>query len=236
MLSIVAMYIVPMISLVSGITSLESVPADAVLHSPISDSSGDSDGASTPITANDSGESLPDWVLAGSVLEGDPHRVVVESGPHQRIRERDLEMDKALLKATNDYIAWYLENENAPLAMRFDLAYIKSHLVNPHYQLNTVREFKVGPMHTSYAMLEFDQAFRRQLDQRWRDVVATSRMLGVGFVGGAVLALLAVAYSYFRLDHATRGFYTGRLQFLAVAAILVLVTAGVLTARWIPWM
>jgi len=221
---------------VEGSASTSS--GEANLNTPISDSTEAADeSVSTPENVSGRGANeLPDWVLAGSVLEGNVHRVVVESGPHQRIRERDLELDKALLIATNDYIAWYLESDTAPMLINFDLQYIKSRLVSSEHKLNTVREFKVGPMHTSYAMLEVDHSVRQQLDHRWQDVVAKSRMLYTALIGGAVLALLGVMFSYFCLDNATRGFYTGRLQFVAVAVILILVAAGVLTARWIPWM
>jgi hypothetical protein len=43
-------------------------------------------------------------------------------------------------------------------------------------------------------------------------------------------------FGYFRVDNATRGYYTGRLQFLSAAAILAIVGAGVVLARWIHWL
>ena len=43
-------------------------------------------------------------------------------------------------------------------------------------------------------------------------------------------------FSYFRLDNATRGCYTGRLQFLTAAAILAVIGGGVFAARWIHWL
>ena len=53
---------------------------------------------------------------------------------------------------------------------------------------------------------------------------------------GIVLLLVTTLFGYFKLDTATRGYYTGRLQFAAAAAILALVAASVLLAKWIPWM
>ena len=50
-----------------------------------------------------------------------------------------------------------------------------------------------------------------------------------------VLLLVAGVFSYFSLDTATRGFYTGRLQFLAAIAILALIGAGLYFARLITW-
>jgi len=223
-----------------AVRAVESVEGktleEASLHKPISASEDSDEPISEPVEAASGANELPDWVLQGSVLEGSVHSVVVESGPHNRIRERDIELDNAIRKAMNDYIAWYLESDTAPMLINFDLQHIKTRLVSPDHRVDRIRNFKVGPMHESFALLEIDQSFRRQLDQRWQNVVAKSRMLYTALVGVAVLALLGVIFSYFRLDNATRGFYTGRLQFVAVAAILVLIAAGVLTARWIPWM
>jgi hypothetical protein len=54
--------------------------------------------------------------------------------------------------------------------------------------------------------------------QRTRD-----RLVGLGLMGGTLLALLGVVFGYLRLDHATRGFYCGRLQMLAgVSSALIL--------------
>lgn len=54
----------------------------------------------------------------------------------------------------------------------------------------------------------------------------TNRLICFGLLGGGFLALLGVLFAYLRLDHATRGFYGGRLQLLALAgAILILVTS-----------
>jgi hypothetical protein len=47
---------------------------------------------------------------------------------------------------------------------------------------------------------------------------------------------LGSVFGYFRLDNATRGYYTGRLQFMAAAAILAIVGAGALLGRWITWL
>lgn len=49
------------------------------------------------------------------------------------------------------------------------------------------------------------------------------RLVAIGLVGGTFLALLAVLFGYLRLDHATRGFYSGRLQLLAgISAVAIL--------------
>ncbi len=55
------------------------------------------------------------------------------------------------------------------------------------------------------------------------------RLVGFGACGVAFLALMGVLFGYLRLDHATRGFHSGRLQMLsAFLAILILVTCYLL--------
>jgi hypothetical protein len=39
-----------------------------------------------------------------------------------------------------------------------------------------------------------------------------------------------------RLDNATRGYYTGRLQFMTAATILGVIGAGAVLAQWIHWL
>ena len=71
------------------------------------------------------------------------------------------------------------------------------------------------------------------LDERPRPPAAWRRL---GLFAGAALLLLASVFGYFRLDNATRGYYTGRLQFMTAAAILAVVGAGAVLAQWIHWL
>ena len=50
------------------------------------------------------------------------------------------------------------------------------------------------------------------------------------------LLLLASVFGYFRMDNATRGYYTGRLQFMTAAAILGIVGVGAILSQWIHWL
>lgn len=50
-----------------------------------------------------------------------------------------------------------------------------------------------------------------------------NRIVATGVVGGALLGILVVAFGYLKLNLLTRGFYSGRLQTMAIAsAILIL--------------
>jgi hypothetical protein len=74
------------------------------------------------------------------------------------------------------------------------------------------------------------------LDLRWSQIRARSRLAQAGLGIGVIVLLLGTMFSYFKLDTATRGYYTGRLQFATAGTILTLVAASVLLVRWIRWM
>jgi hypothetical protein len=91
-------------------------------------------------------------------------------------------------------------------------------------------------MHQVHALIEFGPDFRQQVTRKWTDLTAYYRLLQTGLVAGGSLLFLGTVFSYFRLDTATRGYYTGRLQFMTAAAILAIVGAGAVLARWIYWL
>jgi hypothetical protein len=90
--------------------------------------------------------------------------------------------------------------------------------------------------HQSHALLSFDDDFRGAVSAKWAEVRAASRLMQTGLGAGIVILLLSTMFSYFKLDTATRGYYTGRLQFAAAAAILAVIAASVLFANYVPWM
>jgi hypothetical protein len=177
----------------------------------------------------------PSWVDSDPVREGTVDRIFVSSGPHYLRRDSLHALDEELEKVTDEYIEQHL-GEGATRYVNYDLKFIKSRLVDPSYNYGGVIQFDFAPMREEHRALAFDQSFRDELDSRWNQVKATSRLIGTGLVGGGILALLGTLFSFFKLDTATRGFYTGRLQFAAIAVILALVAAGVLLASRVPWM
>ena len=91
-------------------------------------------------------------------------------------------------------------------------------------------------MNQVHAQLVFDDKFRDEIEHRWSEVTSKSRLAQTGLGAGVVLLLLSTLFSYFKVDTATKGYYTGRLQFATAGAILALVAASVLLAKCIPWM
>jgi hypothetical protein len=179
----------------------------------------------------------PQWVKnAKSDRRGPVHTIYVTSHPH--VLDDDAAehaLDQALTRATNEYISDQL---HSPLAARFipySTQAIKDRFVKQTYS-ETMNFESVGLMEQKHALLEFDEGFRNELRQTWAGRIADSRLYQVGLGAGAALLLLGSVFSYFRLDNATRGYYTGRLQFLTAAAILAIVALASAAAFQFTWL
>jgi hypothetical protein len=178
----------------------------------------------------------PEWVDADPDYTSKVHTVAVASGPYVHEGESRRALDQAIVKATREYVAEQLGSELAPHLIQYDAKAIKRKLLKADNLYHDVATYSVGPMHEYFALLEFGPEFRNELDRRWQAIRATSRLSQVGLFGGAGLLFLASIFGYFRLDNATRGYYTGRLQFMTAAAILAVVGAGAVLSQWIHWL
>jgi hypothetical protein len=169
------------------------------------------------------------------VRTGDVHTTAVCSGPFETQPECRAALDRELQKAVGEYIDWYLGVRAAgrvrpSTRVHYDVDQIRRALVQPKNIYTEQVRVSVGPMYQMHALLEFDQAFRQDLDRRWQECVALGRMRGVGLGFGLVLALLATFFGYTKADIATRGYYTGRLRLAAGAVILTVVAVGLVLA------
>jgi len=178
----------------------------------------------------------PAWVEGPPMRVGEVHTTAISSGPFARAQDCWREFDNQIVKATDDYIAEHLEHSFATQFIHYDAKTIRTRFLKPEniYQEQIV--VSIGPMHQVHGLLEFNSDFRRELEERWAQVTRFARVSQVGLGSFAFLALLGVVFSYFRLDNATRGYYTGRLQFLTAAAILAVVGVGIVAARWVVWL
>lgn len=181
-------------------------------------------------------EGRPTWVEAPPVREGAVHATSVCSDPFSTPSHAMHALDEKLQAATSEYIAEYLHSDLAPSLIRYNVSEIKQKLLSPQNVYQEEITVSIGKMHQVHAKLEFPANFREQLDRRWAELRATYRLAETGLISGGVLLLLATVFGYFRLDNATRGYYTGRLQFMAAAAILAIVASGAMFSRWIHWL
>ncbi|HZN33800.1 MAG TPA: hypothetical protein VFB80_08270 [Pirellulaceae bacterium] len=181
--------------------------------------------------------SRPAWINQPQNVSGDGiHTVPVASDPHAREADARRALDRALEAATSEYIFEQLGSQLAPRLLHYDANTIKRRFVKHENLYSDKATYLSGDMYESFALVEFDKSFRDELAGRWQSIRGQSRLAQVGLFAGAALLLLASVFGYFRLDNATRGYYTGRLQFLTAAAILAVIGAGVFAAQWIHWL
>jgi hypothetical protein len=181
-------------------------------------------------------DSRPEWVGLEKDYTGDVHRLPITAGPFVQKSECMHALDTEIEHAVSDYIKEYLGSPRAPIFISYDIDEIKGRLLSQDHIHDELIEVSLGPMHQVHALLEFDTAFRSELDDSWRDVQAGVRLSQTGLGAFGLLGLLVVVFGYFKLDTATRGYYSTRLQILASLAILSLIAAGMLFYGWIPQM
>lgn len=180
----------------------------------------------------------PDWLDKAPDYNGDDselYKVSVKAGPYRTVRDCEPDLEREVKTAVSDFVNAHLKAKHAATFVNYSLDELRRRkIVREQFteQLGT----SLGIMNQVHAQLVFDNAFRDDIDARWSEVKSKSRLAQTGLGAGVVLMLLSTLFSYFKLDTATKGYYTGRLQFATAGAILTLVAASVLLAYWIPWM
>jgi hypothetical protein len=177
----------------------------------------------------------PEWIGQQPSFSGKVHTIAVASGPYATNKESLKALDQALVNATREYISEQLNSELAARMISFDARTIKRRFVKED-SYHDEAKYSVGKMHENFALLQFDSKFRSEVARSWNKVRSGSRLLQSGVIAGAALLVLGSVFGYFRADNATRGYYAGRLQFMAAAAILAVVGAGAVALRLIPWL
>ncbi|MDA1055434.1 MAG: hypothetical protein O3C40_33970 [Planctomycetota bacterium] len=191
----------------------------------------------------------PDWVETEASNSDDRYQIAVESGLHVRKRTAQQSLRDEVKAAVDAYVNDYLNSELASTLSGYSIEERESgaartinlRLDGKTFEIARERfdeqvEFDYGVMNQSHALVKIDKNVKEALDQHWSKVRAASRLFQTGLGAGAILLLLGTMFSYLKLDTATRGYYTGRLQFGAAGAILAIIAAGVVCANWIPWM
>lgn len=179
----------------------------------------------------------PPWVGAPAYAENHVDYVPITSGPWVTRGECRRALHEAMADAVNEYVADHHGEEAAVQYVGIDLEYIENQLqAEPVYEEMVKYESIDHPMRQQHTLLKFGKDFRDEIERRWNQVVVTTRLAHVGLVLVAVLFGLGTIFSYFRLDTATKGYYSGRLQLATGTVILGLVAFGILVARWVPWL
>lgn len=178
----------------------------------------------------------PSWVEKPPVFEGGVQKIAVKSEPFARQDDALAALNAKLLLQTEDFIVQHLHDPRARTLVRVDLNTIREKLVPTANRYDEQIQVSIGPMYQSHALLEFGPEFQGEITQRWNALREESRLLQLGLVICSIMLFVAVAFGYLRVDHATHGRQSSRLQFMAAAAILLIVGSGAAVARFWPWL
>ena len=94
--------------------------------------------------------------------------------------------------------------------------------------INEVKAAEETGKHTKlfkgYMQLELNNEFENQVREQSLELVTRTRLVQSGLVWAAVLSVIALTYGYLKLETATRGFYSRRLQTVFVIFSIFLLT------------
>lgn len=178
----------------------------------------------------------PSWVEKPPVFEAGVQKIAVKSEPFARQDDALAALNAKLLLQTEDFIVQHLHDARARTLVRVDLNTIREKLIPAGNRYDEQIEVSIGPMYQSHALLEFGPEFQGEITQRWNALREESRLLQLGLVVCSIMLFVSVAFGYLRVDHATQGRQSSRLQFMAAAAILLIVGSGAAVARFWPWL
>jgi hypothetical protein len=180
-------------------------------------------------------EDRPEWLEALPKYDDGVLKVAVKAGPYFTARDCEPDLEREVNLAVADFVNQRAQAKHASNFIHFSLDELRRRDV-VREQFSEQLETSLGLMNQVHAQLAFDDAFAKEVDLRWSEIRSKSRLAQVGMGAGIIVLMLGTLFSYFRLDTATKGYYTGRLQFGTAGAILALVAASVLLAKLIPWM
>ncbi len=202
------------------------------------------DESAVSITANAESESTsgttidpkfgqPGWFKDRTVSNQDGIFLYVQTDdPCSNPLEAEKALDHDCCAAIADIIdKWYEPGAGAKIGI--DRNYVKEHLVFEDRML--IKQYK--DQHTEelcmsfgkdyeyyrgYSQLLLTDEFRNEVKDRWKKEQTRSRLFQTGVIGGSFLGLLLIFFGYLRLEQASRGFYSGRLQTVGIIVVLLL--------------
>ena len=219
----------------SDVSDFEPAVGDSAEGVMIDDSESMRLGPVVPVEYPDRGEDAPAWLEAERWTDNEADFVAVQSKLHFTRKECSRALAEQVKEATDEYINRLLNSSRAAMLIGYSIDEIERHnLIEEQFDEQVM--VTSGPMRQSHALLRFSDSIRNDIEERWRKLTATTRLMQTGLGAGAVFMFLGALFGYFKLDTATRGYYTGRLQFATAGTILALVAASFLASKWITWM
>jgi|GEM_PF-5288850 len=165
----------------------------------------------------------PVWVDAPPAMQGDVYCTSVKSGLYATRTECQAALAAALKQAVETYSDKQF-GPGAANAISIEPESIKSRVQKAEF--TEIVNTSVGPMMQLHARLEFDDSIRTELQESRRQSLVTARLWHVGAFSTLLLAAIGAVFGYLKLDLATAGRHTRRLQLAAAAFIVGAAAAG----------
>jgi len=175
-------------------------------------------------------EAPPAWVGSSPDVDQDGAYVTsISVGPYKTRLDCNAELPGELDKAVSEYVQASV-GRAARDRIGLPTDYVQQNVVQEEWEEWKEYESPLGEMLTVHKRLVFDDRSEAKLQEQWNSIVTAERMVGVGAVAGALLALLATAFAYLKIDLATAGAYRGRLRVGVGAVVLTLGLLGFMMA------
>jgi hypothetical protein len=159
------------------------------------------------------GDQRPGWAFEELQVMDEPHCVTVRIGPYTSWKEVDRHEEAGLRDGLKRYAEWYLHATGRSASARIGLdalhippSRLRECIGETFDHLHESPSPTVGDMPMRYVLLKFDRRFREDVIERNLErsqSIARSKRAG-GFAAG-VLAMIAAAFGFLKLDSATGG-------------------------------
>ncbi len=166
----------------------------------------------------------PEWVGAPPRRTETGYQMSVATDPFATPLECERQLPETVRNAVAQYVALYLGDPQAASTIELPWEFVRTEIVKAQWE--EPYESSVGPMVRRHALLVFDKQVNARIDEAYHQAVVEQRVGRLATAVAGVLAVLAAAWSYLRLDLATAGRYRWALRLVAATAILALVAAG----------
>ena len=177
---------------------------------------------------------IPDWVLNQPESNSDFEFVVVSTDPVLSLLDVEKELDRLMEQVVAERISDVI-HEGAGAVVGIDAETIKEKWLVPGHIHKAPYEGQIATMYRGYAQLKLDNELYKMAEGKWTTHLKWQRLFQIALVAGSLLSVLAVAFSYFKIDNASQSLYTGRLQIFAIILILAVVGAAVHFGNQIDW-
>ena len=178
----------------------------------------------------------PNWFVAEQAFSDETGLLDVKTERScLNLEQAEEELWRACVKQINPILErWYGRGAIGHVNLTPD--YVRNNLIHD----NMIEFQKVGlaepvddvsNFYVAFGRFELDQNFRQYVKSRLQDSRTRRRLAGTGLLGGTLLSLLAVSLGYLRLETATRGFYSRRLQTVALLIVVSVIAFAFVLAQ-----